>query len=153
MGLNKNGNGSQQAIIDHRRRQVAYLRLRGATQREIESGLAAQGIINPDTRQPWSLGTINSDIKAMEREWKEAAQKDISEHKARMLAELEETKRAAWAGKDLSIVLRALKQEAELFGLDEPYKVEHQGSEENPIVVKGYVGWSPDEWDANETDS
>lgn len=116
-------NNSQQAIIDHRRRRVAHHRLRGRTQREIIVALAAEGTLNPETGGAWGLGTINRDLKALEDEWRAEALADLTGHKALMLAELRETARTAWEGGDLAIVLRSLKQQAELLGLDEPQQL------------------------------
>jgi hypothetical protein len=105
-----------QAIQDDRRRDVARLRLQGLTHREIIAGLGH----NPKTAAPWSIGVINKDLQAIHSQWKAAAVADIAEHKARVLAELAEVKRAAWTDKDLANLLRALKQEADLLGLNEP---------------------------------
>lgn len=117
-------NSSQDAIIDNRRRQVASLRLRGLTQREIMAALEKNGVINPHSGNSWQLGTINGDIKALEAEWHKEAIADIQEHKARVLAELSEVKRAAWGSKEYKTILDALKQERDLLGLDMPTKVD-----------------------------
>lgn len=130
-------NNSRQAIIDNRRRQVAILRLRGMTQREIIATLERQGVVNPATGQPWSLGIINIDLKALDAEWRAEAAKAIDEHKARQLAELNEVRRAAWAAKDLVTVLRVLKQEADILGTAAAIKVHWQDT-------------LPDGYDANE---
>lgn len=135
-------NNSKQAIIDNRRRQVAILRLRGLTQREIVATLEKQGAINPDTAEPWALGTINSDLKALDNEWREAAAAAIDEHKARQLAELNEVRRAAWGAKDLATVLKVIKQEADIIGTNAPVRQEHSGE----ITMKGYAIVSPDDW-------
>lgn len=105
-----------QAQQDERRENVARLRLQGKTHREI---IAALGD-NPKTKRPWSLGVINKDLQAIHAAWKASAVADIAEHKARVLAELSEVKRAAWEAKDLANLLRALQQETRLLGLDEP---------------------------------
>lgn len=128
-------NTSQDAIIDNRRRLVASLRLRGATQREIVNQLDLNGQRNPKTGKPWSLGIVNSDLQALEAQWKSEAAKDISDHKARQLAELGEVKRAGWGVKDLSSVLRAIKQEAEILGTV-TNKVEHTGPGGNELVIR-----------------
>lgn len=97
--------------------------LRGLTQREIERALATQKIHNPDTRKPWSLGTINADVQAMEAEWREQSLKSLAERKARVAAELEYLKRSAWADKDYELVRKLLKDERDMFGLDEAIEV------------------------------
>jgi hypothetical protein len=128
MGLNN----AQLAVIDHRRRQVARMRLRGMTQREIVDGLIKLKIVNPDTKQPYSLGTINADLQALDREWLKQAQGETVEYKARTLAELREVKRQGWSDKDMGIVLRALKQETELLGLDAPVQYQEVPLEQLP---------------------
>lgn len=109
-----------QVIIDARRRQVASLVLRGLTQREVEEALKRQRFLNPFTHKAFSLGTINGDIKALQEQWRQEAQADIETHQARIWAELQEVKRAAWGKKDLRSVLQALKQETELLGVNAP---------------------------------
>ena len=107
---------TKKEIVDFRRRLVAGLVLRHSTQREIVETLAQSGQINPRTKRPWSLGTINSDIKALREAWREESQQDIKSHVAELRAELREVRRLAWSQKDLANVLRAIKQEADLLG-------------------------------------
>lgn len=126
-------NNSHQAIVDNRRRLVASLRLRGATQREIVNQLAISGNLNHKTGNPWSLNTINLDLQAIAAEWRAEAQRDIAEHKARQLAELTEVKRSAWSSKDLDVVLKAIKQESDILGTNEPSKTEHTGPGGTPL--------------------
>jgi hypothetical protein len=103
--------------------------LRGMSQREVErnlprlkSDVSGGPMVNPDTGQPWSLGTINGDIRAIRKQWRESATQDMAEHVARILAELSEVKRAAWADKDFNAILRAIEKEAKLLGADSPEK-------------------------------
>ena len=119
-------NNSHAAVIDRRRRLVAAMRLRGLTQREIANGLALKGHVNPyNGGSPWSLGTINSDIKALRNEWREGAAEDIKELKSIQFAEIREAKREAWLGGDLSIVARFLKMEIDLLGTAAPQEIKH----------------------------
>jgi len=120
MGLNK----SKQAQIDFRRQQVASMRLRGMTQREIQTALVGMGVVNPRTGKKYSIGTVNSDLQRLIQEWRDNAQRDIQELQAEILAQLQEVKRAAWAQKDLKAVLQALKQETRLMGLDAPQGID-----------------------------
>ncbi len=113
---------AKQAVIDERRRNVASLRLRGFTQREIVDNLPRLKIVNPETGDPYSLGTINGDIKAIREDWRRRAAEDMGEHIARILAELSEVKRAAWAEKDFGSSLRAIEKEAKILGADSPDK-------------------------------
>lgn len=116
------------AIVAARRQKVAQLLLRGLTQREIERALATQKVFNPQTRKPWALGTINADIQLMEAEWREQAMADRADRKARVAAELEYLKRNAWTAGDLELVRKLLKDERDMFGLDEPIEVNMRAS-------------------------
>ena len=103
-------------VIEAKRLElVAALRLRGRTQREIQQALAGQ-MLNPATNEPYSLGTINGDIKRLEKQWRKAAADTIEEHKARQVAEIAEVKRQAWTDKDTGAVLRAIDLEANILG-------------------------------------
>ena len=113
-------NDAEQAIIDHRRELVARARLRGATIREIVEGLAQAGHVNPETGEAWSRGTIHSDLKALQSEWRRESKKAVDHHKARQLAELYEVKRQAWRDNDMQSVLRAIGQEMDLLGTEAP---------------------------------
>lgn len=116
------------AIVAARRQKVAHLLLRGLKQREIERALATQKIYNPQTRKPWSLGTINADIQLMEEEWRQQAVQDLADRKSRVAAELEYLRRSAWADGDLELVRKLLKDERDMFGLDEPIEVSLRAS-------------------------
>ena len=134
-------NGSQQAIIDKRRTLVARARLKGATQREIVEALAKQRYVNPDTGKPWSLGTINYDLRAIRKQWREDAKQDISEYTADQLAELREVRRKAWQDNDLSVVLKSLAQESKLLGTDAPTKTELTGKDGEAMRVEYVNDW------------
>jgi hypothetical protein len=109
--------GKGQAIIDLRRLRVASLVLRQVTQREIVELLPRYKITNPETDQPYSLGTINSDIQHLKAEWQAEARQKAGDHLGRILAEIQEVKREAWGQKDLRAVLAALGEEIDLLGL------------------------------------
>ena len=108
-------NTAHDVIKAKRLELVAALRLRGRTQREIQQALAGQ-MLNPATNEPYSLGTINGDIKRLEKQWRKAAADTIEEHKARQVAEIAEVKRQAWTDKDTGAVLRAIDLEANILG-------------------------------------
>lgn len=123
-------NTSQRDMMEMRRAAVARLRLRGLTLREIALALAkgdakGQGrILNPDTGEPYSNVTILNDLKALSAEWKENAQADISEHRARQIAEIEQVKRQAWSDSDGALALRAIELEMKLLGTNAPIKID-----------------------------
>jgi hypothetical protein len=115
---------SEEARIDFRRRNVASLMVRGMTQREIQEALARQGILNPETKKPYSLGTVNGDCQYWRDKWLEEAMDDIQVWKARLLAELREARRSAWSEGDYKAVMHGIKQEEEMYGLGEPLAVD-----------------------------
>lgn len=117
-------NRPENDVVQARRERVASLRARGRTMREIASELAEEGIVNPDTLEPYSLPTIKGDIDAIRRQWQGNANQDTAAMVADQLAEIAEVKRAAWGGKRLDLVLRALEREAKLQGLDAPTRID-----------------------------
>lgn len=117
-------NGSTANIMSRRREAVAALRLRGLSLNQIAAALPkapphGPGIYNPTTGGPFDTSTISRDLKALEAEWRANALADRIQHKAQLLAEIEEVKRAAWGAKQYDTLLRAFKQQADLLGLDE----------------------------------
>lgn len=106
-------------VIALRQKTVSSARLRGMTCQQIVALLADQDIINPRTKQPWSVATISKDLKIIEEGWREETFKNISDHRSRVLAEIQEVKRTAWLSGKHSIILRAIDQEVSLLGLNE----------------------------------
>lgn len=118
------------AKADHiadRRRRVAAFRIRGLSQREIVRALEASGVVNPNTGKAYALMTINTDLQAVREEWREDAQQDTAVHIASVHAQINEVRRRAWAAQDLDTVLKTLKQERDLLGLDQPLKQQLTG--------------------------
>lgn len=89
--------------------RVASLYLRGLSQVEIQHALASNGL-------HCDLDTVCADIAFLETVWTTEI-KVGPRHKARVLAELREARRAAWAAQDINQVLNSLKIEAELLHL------------------------------------
>jgi len=114
---------ARQALVAQRRQLVARLRLRQVSVRDIQAAVGRQ-FPNPETGQPWSLGCIQGDCVALQRAWQATAAADTAAHQAALLAELREARREAWQEKALELVLRGLKQEAELLGLNAPKQVD-----------------------------
>jgi len=133
---------STKALKAARQQKVEQLNLRGLTQREIVRALEKQRIVNPVTGKPWSLATVNSDLQELEEKWQQAAMADLTAMKARVNAELQELKRAAWAEKDLKLVRDLLKDEVDLFNLAGPITVNHQIG--GNVDVNHYLNSVPD---------
>ena len=121
-----NLNSSDHEILAARRQQVARLRLRGLSIRDIVQALAMPplSLTDPKTGKAYSIATIHRDLKAIEAEWTAAALADIGEGKAKQRAKMAEGKRAAWLEKDLAAVLSALKQESEVMGTKAPARAD-----------------------------
>jgi len=102
-----------------RQKFVSNMKLRGYKAEEIAALLAEEGIINPITGEPFAVNTINKDLKIIEEEWRDEMMSSISGHRARVLAELQEVKRAAWKTKKLQIILTSIEKEINLLGLNE----------------------------------
>lgn len=117
-------NGAGDEIAEQRRARVAHHRLRRLSTREIAAELEREGLRNPDTDEPWTYVTVHRDLQALTKQWRADALGDTAPLKAELWAELRAVRRTAWEGADLPTVLRALKQEAELLGLDAPLKVD-----------------------------
>lgn len=136
-------NTAHRLVVIDRRRQVAALRLRGYSEREIQKGLAApkdgQAYLNPKTGEPWSLKAIHTDIVALEKSWHAEAMSDVTAHKARLFAELRELARACWKDKDYERVLKAISQQRELLGTDAPKQIkgEFTGKDGAPLNPPG----------------
>lgn len=117
------------SMVQHRRRRVASLRLRGLSLYEIVDALSygAGMIVNPETQQPYTKSTIDRDLDALEAQWRAEAVADIAAHKARQLAELKEARRRAWANGDVGEVRQNIALEMKLLGTGEPEKLQHGG--------------------------
>lgn len=98
--------------IEARREQVASLRLRGKSERQIGVLLGV------------SAATVCMDLKELKRRWREAADADIAEIRARQIAKCEELQAAGWESEDLGIVAKALAQEVKITGTEAPSKTD-----------------------------
>ena len=143
---------STKALKAARQQKVEQLNLRGLTQREIVRALEKQRVINPISGKPWSLATINSDLQELEEKWQSAALVDRAAKKARVNAEIQELKRAAWADKDLKLALDLLKVEIDLFSLTDPITVNHQVGGNVDVNHRLDPGPDVSEMEADEVD-
>lgn len=117
---------SKEHLVVLRRKAVSKAKLHGQSNDQIVIWLEEEGIINPDTNQPWSVQTISNDLKEIERSWEDVMFRDITTHRARVMAEFGEVKSAAWKAGKLDTVIRAIKGEIDLLGLNE---LERMGTE------------------------
>ena len=94
----------------------------------------AEGLVNTETGEPWSLRTIGYDIVALQKQWEKEAQKDIIKHKARELAELGEHRKSAWGQREIGEVRLGIALEMKLLGTAEPERKEITGAEGEPLL-------------------
>lgn len=76
--------------------------------------------MNPKTKRPWGLATIQADLDHLTEQARTAALRDISEHKAEVLDDYQELLRLAWVEKRYEDARRVLKDMRELLGTDAP---------------------------------
>lgn len=126
---------SKKTEIANRRKQVAQLYLNKVDQQDIATKLEV------------SQGTISNDLKALNKEWVERAQSDISVIKSRELAELDfmeleaatQYQAAKKAGKEAFMLkfaahrLDIKKMRADSLGLNQPKKLEVDNKQ--PLVI------------------
>ena len=127
-------NNANEAIEAKRRDLVSSFLLRGMSQREVQEALAG-AMKNPLTDEPYSLGTVNGDIKRLRLEWRKSAAANTEVHKARQLAEIREVKRQAWTDNDPALVLRAIDLEANITGTKAPQRNELTGPDGNTLHI------------------
>lgn len=119
-------NTSHQLIADDRRREVAILRRRRLTVRQIVKALAEAGRVNPRTGKPWSVGIVQSDLQRLQDQARADALREVTEHKADMLADYRELLRLAWTKADHVEVRKLLADMRRLLGTDAPQVIVYE---------------------------
>jgi hypothetical protein len=114
---------------EQRRQKVAQILVRRprVTVRQIRRALAKSGHTNPKTGEPWSIGTVQSDIEVVREEAREQMRENADEWRAKELDKLRQLEQDAWGEGNHKLVLRCMKRRADLLGLDEPDQIEHEG--------------------------
>lgn len=122
MALNK----TESDIRDRRRKLVAKMMVRRPriTQRQIRQELTEKGFINPDTGEPWSIGTINRDVEAIRERARNQMDRHAREWRARELEMLRQLQADAWDEGNYRTVVSISKRRAKLLGLDEPEELD-----------------------------
>ena len=128
-------NNAPEIVMEMRRQAVASILARRprVTQREIWAHLAGEDrggvprIINPDTGEPFSLGTINNDIQTLRDEYREKRKKSCDEWVERVLLIYEDLLLQAQREGDLSETRRIIADLRKLMGLDAPEEVRSTG--------------------------
>lgn len=126
-------------VITRRRTEVARLRAQGLTTYEIAEQLPAAGVVNPNTGKPFTQATVVQDLTAMRKEWRAEYLDDTDGLVMGLLLEIREVRRQAWQQGELDVVLRGVKSERELLGLDRPTKVTITSSFEEDLAKLAQV--------------
>ena len=113
---------SMKKAIKYRQSIVAQALVKGFKISDIVLYLEQKGVINSKNNKPYTLSTVWSDIQALTKQWESQSFKAINMAKSRVWAEIQEVKKIGWSNNDMDIVLKAIKQERELMGLDEKSK-------------------------------
>ena len=142
----KTANGNGNGMMERRRQAIASLLVRKpkASQREIQEWVG-HNILNPDTGEPYSLGTINNDLRVIRETWRERAQADYADWVAEELARIEEVEAAAWKRDDMELVLKCSDRRCKLLGLYAPNRQEVSGPEGGDIQIVLTGNISPDD--------
>lgn len=133
------GDIAEQEVMAARRELVAKFRLRRLSFRAIAKALADIGCVNPRSGEPWNHKVVADDCAALLAEWKERARDEFDDRRACLLSELEEVRAAGWAADNFDVVLRAIKSERELLGLDAALNLKLSGSDGGPLQVQVYL--------------
>ena len=95
-GRTRKGYAEQlEGMIDERRCRIASYKVRGFSFKQIEAALAADGVVNPANKRPWSHATIVGDVNYLRARWQTEALRDITELQAGELERLDELEREA----------------------------------------------------------
>lgn len=125
-------NSTAQFIKEERQAYVAPLRLKGATLGEIQRALAKEGKINHATGNAWSTNILWHDIKHIEKRWRDETLEEMTTVRGRVVAELRAVRRHEWLkpSPDMHVILKSLKQECEVLGLDAEKEVRFRFEDE-----------------------
>lgn len=132
-GNNPTGQSGVPDLVELRRHKVAQLLVLrpGISRRQVVDFLGQHDpetgqprLVNPETGNPFSLGTIQNDIAAIKDRWIERADEDIEAWVAGESAKLDELEAACWRTGNYDGVLRIITFRARLFGLCRPAQVE-----------------------------
>lgn len=128
-------NGSHALIVDDRRREVAALRRRRLTVRQIVEALARANRTNPRTGRPWSLGIVQSDLQHLHDDARARALADISSHRADILADYDELLRLAWQDRRYEDARKVLADMRRLLGTDAPQVIVYEQLQERMVAA------------------
>jgi len=129
---------SKEALMELRRSLIAALLSADPriTQRQILTALERKGLFNPDSGNPYSVGTINTDIKVIKVQWRERAGIDAEGWLSEVLAKLDELEKKGWTTGKPDLVLKCIQERNKLLGLYSPSRQEITGAGGGPIKTE-----------------
>ena len=139
---------SRNIARDRRRALVARLLVRNPriTQLEIKEELATGGkngeplIVNPETDKPYAVGTINGDVKAIRKEFRERAARDGDDWISELISRYDEIYRTAMEEGDLTAANKANDSISKIVGAYAPER--HQAEVTTNMIQ--IIGADPD---------
>jgi len=112
------------ALQDNRRARVTELLVKGNTLNQIWEEMDA----DPDYRnlrgKSWGITAISNDVKYVREQWQKIAQLHYDIHIGRLMGQIRQVRKTAWARDELPLVLKTLEQEIKLLGLDKASKTD-----------------------------
>jgi hypothetical protein len=140
----RNSSPSDRVLM--RRKVVADLRLAGLSEQRIVRELellsvnpkaSRWGLFDEDSGEwrapigaldqhgkPWAKTTVHRDLTDLKEDWRARAKKSTDDHIARQFALIDDGIEQGIAKQDPELVLKYLKRQAELLGLDKPQQIE-----------------------------
>lgn len=111
-------------VIMIRMEYVARMAARGFSVKQISTALKQLGFVNFATNRPFSMGQVRQDLDDLQAAYYEISMTDMKHFKGKLIAELEEAKRGAWAKNDMMALVRAIKVQAEIVGIGKHIEIE-----------------------------
>jgi hypothetical protein len=132
-------------IREARLSKVRSLRRRGLSDDEIYVTLSnpksKSYTVNPHTNKPYTLNTIHADLEELRIQSYTMTQESTDSWRSKLLMELEEIKKAAWAEKNLGIAIRAIETQIEITGAARPkesinHNIRYEGTKKDELRDK-----------------
>ena len=112
------------ALQDNRRAKVAELLVKGNTINQIWEEMGADEDYRNLKGRPWGVAAISNDVNYVRKQWQKIAQLHYDIHIGRLMGQIREVRKTAWARDELPLVLKTLEQEIKLLGLDKASKTD-----------------------------
>jgi len=122
-------NSSDALVIEQRRAEIAHLRRRRLTVRQIAQALEDSHFLNPRTAKPWGVATVQRDLDHLHAAARAESLRDISDHRAEILSDYHALLDRHWAVGNYDEVRRVLKDVRDMLGTDAPQVIVYEQME------------------------